>query len=893
MPNIDLRPAALPIVVYYKGDVSMRFNFTSGGSTYPLTGATAAFVISEKNGTAALSLSGGSGLTINEAGGYIDLAITNAQIVALASQEYNYEFSITISGDVWPIMDSVFIVSEDGQADATSSDISVSLDGTNVDVSVVAPAGSIGHIIQDEGVSLTDRDYLNFTGAGVTVTDAGGKTVVTIPGGGGTWGSITGTLSDQADLQTALDGKVDENAAIVGATKTKITYDSKGLVTAGDDAAIADISGLQTALDGKAETSHTHTFADIESGVLPDLSSSATVQPDGAFAVKYDGGNDAIQVLDDDGSAQIQAKSGGASISVGAAGVTIIGDPFVSIESDASTGDAGQVLTAIGDGTATWQDAAGGGGSVEIIDITYADMETAIGDSTLTPGQLYRITDAAGTDLGFICQAIRENEITVNGTGGYLNADFQGVGDYGNTPETFGTQRGIWAAGNEGGYSQGDVVIWNLLHYQLTDSGAIDGTDPETNTAAYTLLDKATYPETYITAWDTSEFDFANNWLARRSDKNGNDQNLPFDVEAELFGNGETVITLFQWGRDGVLGNPSNSAAVDIKNAVAIFFSNSFLSGAEIYEIMAEVDTRFESNVFNPGVYFGGIETGENCAFVRNTFFGGVENIVCGNGFAFEQNTVLPNGTMLDCAFGDDCEFKDSTIDNNSLIGNITTGNNCRLNSNTFGKASFFGDSDPAFSVEFGNDCFFRDNTLFPNAIINSIIAGAASKLENNTILNDITVSNKTFAAGVEFSGNTIGVDMTIAETISDNIIGKRAIPGFSDIATTIDITGLTALDFTAAWAQYRGIFYLTSANSAETIAADSLSNFPKLFPFRLVPVDFALTLTGTAAASATNGSIVMSGATIVLDGTNGDFVELEADATGTFVRVKNVQIYA
>jgi hypothetical protein len=27
-------------------------------------------------------------------------------------------------------------------------------------------------------------------------------------GGGGTWGSITGTLSDQTDLQTALDGKI-------------------------------------------------------------------------------------------------------------------------------------------------------------------------------------------------------------------------------------------------------------------------------------------------------------------------------------------------------------------------------------------------------------------------------------------------------------------------------------------------------------------------------------------------------------------------------------------------------------------------------------------------------------------------------------------------------------
>jgi len=65
---------------------------------------------------------------------------------------------------------------------------------------------------------------------------------VTGGGGGGTWGSITGTLSDQTDLQNALNAKVTGNSAITGATKTKITYDSKGLVTAGADATTADIA---------------------------------------------------------------------------------------------------------------------------------------------------------------------------------------------------------------------------------------------------------------------------------------------------------------------------------------------------------------------------------------------------------------------------------------------------------------------------------------------------------------------------------------------------------------------------------------------------------------------------------------------------------------------------
>ena len=47
-----------------------------------------------------------------------------------------------------------------------------------------------GHLVQDEGVSVTQRATLNFVGSGVTVTDSGTKTTVTIPGGGGSLDDI-------------------------------------------------------------------------------------------------------------------------------------------------------------------------------------------------------------------------------------------------------------------------------------------------------------------------------------------------------------------------------------------------------------------------------------------------------------------------------------------------------------------------------------------------------------------------------------------------------------------------------------------------------------------------------------------------------------------------------
>lgn len=87
----------------------------------------------------------------------------------------------------------------------------------------------------------------------VTVTSTGEVGATTIPSGGG--GSITLTTTGSSGAATLVSdvlnvpnytlsglGGVAANSSITGATKTKVTYDSKGLVTAGADATTADIA---------------------------------------------------------------------------------------------------------------------------------------------------------------------------------------------------------------------------------------------------------------------------------------------------------------------------------------------------------------------------------------------------------------------------------------------------------------------------------------------------------------------------------------------------------------------------------------------------------------------------------------------------------------------------
>lgn len=84
--------------------------------------------------------------------------------------------------------------------------------------------------------SVSVNDTYLYDGTNWTLLHGADRTV--------SFSAIAGQPSDNTNLAAALNAKVTANADITGATKTKITYDSKGLVTAGADLEASDIPNL-------------------------------------------------------------------------------------------------------------------------------------------------------------------------------------------------------------------------------------------------------------------------------------------------------------------------------------------------------------------------------------------------------------------------------------------------------------------------------------------------------------------------------------------------------------------------------------------------------------------------------------------------------------------------
>lgn len=196
------------------------------------------------------------------------LALNNVDNTADADKPVSTATATALSGKQATLVSGTNIKTINGESVLGSGNITVS--GSGGVTTIEGLDGAI-NLAAGSNVTITDNgtDTITIAASSGGVTD-GDKGDITVSASGATWTIDNGVVTDgklstgidaakladgsvsntefqylngvSSAIQTQLDGKVDENAAITGATKTKITYDAKGLVTAGADATTADIA---------------------------------------------------------------------------------------------------------------------------------------------------------------------------------------------------------------------------------------------------------------------------------------------------------------------------------------------------------------------------------------------------------------------------------------------------------------------------------------------------------------------------------------------------------------------------------------------------------------------------------------------------------------------------
>lgn len=129
---------------------------------------------------------------------------------------------------------------------------------------------------------------------------------------GATSYTVKDAIDNAANAQSTADAAVVANADIVGATKTKITYDAKGLVTAGADLEATDIP----ALDATKITTGTFADARIASAATWNAKQDAL-----QFTGLYDATTNKVVLADYVADAVALAANGGFEV------VTILPEP--------------------------------------------------------------------------------------------------------------------------------------------------------------------------------------------------------------------------------------------------------------------------------------------------------------------------------------------------------------------------------------------------------------------------------------------------------------------------------------------------------------------------------------------------------------------------------------
>lgn len=283
--------------------------------------------------------------------------------------------------------------------------------------------------VYDEGSVLTQRRELNFTGAGVTCTDSGGKTKCDIPNSGGGSG-VTSINTDTTAAQLLAVGTSGTDFAVVDNLSGTHTFNlptasasARGVVSTGTQT----MAGAKT-FSGTAIFSATGTSLTANEGVVVNESGTAA----GDFRAESDNNANALFVdasADSIGFFDSLPGASGANVSMKA----LAGKIALSVDG-VSNSDA-IATTCLGTGDCVQGTSAGSGAAVKGIGSSTAALAGLFSrNATSASVPIVKITQSAATDSSAI--------LSLNNAGGaggpYLDADSNI--QITSTPQFVGTQ---------------------------------------------------------------------------------------------------------------------------------------------------------------------------------------------------------------------------------------------------------------------------------------------------------------------------------------------------------------------------------------------------------------------------------------------------------------------
>ena len=300
--------------------------------------------------------------------------------------------------------------------------------------------------------------------------------------------------------------------------------------------------------------------------------------------------------------------------------------------------------------------------SVGLINITNAGLLALVSAGTISAGQFYFVNDVSNVSFangeGVAVQGIKVNGYTtIEGSGSFFNADYQGVGNYSGVTN-YVNNIGIWTSSTPApfvqppSFVQFSIVIYNNLHYQNL-TGTWGSTTPDLDNVNWVLLPKSK-TNGYILVQDAVKYDILNNVIVYRADERNN------EVDRYVSGGFDSLVN-FQWGRNVVKNNKlRGNSLMKTTNSYCSFdgniLENGILQDATNYKVVSAgayngntiIEGASVTMLFSASAPIG---NGRNAGTIANNHFGNGVTIrftEVATGVTFATNTM----EVLNCNLG-------------------------------------------------------------------------------------------------------------------------------------------------------------------------------------------------------------------------------------------------